>query len=199
MPVDSKRVQSIFLAAVEAECPASRAAFLDRECGADPELRQRVEALLKAHDGPGSLLEKPAEGGAVTGAHIPVPGADAPAGASAPRPLTEGPGSRIGPYKLPQQIGEGGMGTVWMAEQQEPVHRLVALKVIKAGLDSAQAIARFETERQALALMDHPNIARVLDAGTTDFGRPFFVMELVRGVPITNPVMERERLFLVER
>ena len=92
----------------------------------------------------------------------------------------------IGPYKLLQQIGEGGMGSVWMAEQEKPVRRIVALKIIKAGMDSKQVIARFEAERQALALMSHPNIAKVLDAGTTDNGRPFFVMELVKGVPITE-------------
>src|SRR5262249_41789466 len=101
-------------------------------------------------------------------------------------PPAECPGTRIGPYKLLQQIGEGGMGTVWMAEQQEPVRRLVALKVVKAGMDSARVIARFEAERQALALMDHPNIARVLDAGTTGAGPPYFVMELVKGVPLTT-------------
>ena len=95
-------------------------------------------------------------------------------------------GSRIKQYKLLQQIGEGGMGVVFMAEQQEPVRRMVALKVIKAGMDSAQVIARFEAERQALALMDHPNIAKVLDAGTTQSGRPYFVMELVKGIPITR-------------
>jgi serine/threonine protein kinase/tetratricopeptide (TPR) repeat protein len=104
----------------------------------------------------------------------------------APRPIAEGPGSRIGPYKLLQEIGEGAFGVVFMAEQQVPVHRLVALKVIKPGMDSKQVIARFETERQALALMDHPNIAKVFDAGTTEFGRPYFVMELIRGVPITK-------------
>ena len=95
-------------------------------------------------------------------------------------------GSRIGPYKLLQPIGEGGMGTVFLAEQTAPVHRMVALKVINPGMDSRQVLARFEAERQALALMDHHNIARVLDAGTTDGGRPFFVMELVKGTPITR-------------
>src|SRR5262249_23816280 len=98
----------------------------------------------------------------------------------------EGPGAVIGPYKLLQQLGEGGMGTVWMAEQTEPVRRKVALKLIKPGMDSKQVIARFEAERQALALMDHPNIAKVLEAGTTESGRPHFVMELVKGVPITR-------------
>ena len=101
-------------------------------------------------------------------------------------PITEKPGTVIGPYKLMQQIGEGGMGVVYMAEQQQPVRRKVALKIIKPGMDSRQVIARFEAERQALALMDHPNIAKVLDAGTTDSGRPYFVMELVKGMPIID-------------
>src|SRR5262249_48737554 len=101
-------------------------------------------------------------------------------------PSAEQPGTVIGPYKLLEQIGEGGMGTVWKAQQTEPVKRLVAIKLIKAGMDSRQVIARFEAERQALALMDHANIARVLDAGTTSAGRPYFVMDLVKGVPITR-------------
>ena len=124
------------------------------------------------------------------------PAAPAPA-----RPFTEGPGTRIGPYKLLQKIGEGGMGVVYMAEQEQPVRRRVALKIIKPGMDTDQVVARFEAERQALALMDHPNIARVFDAGTTDSGRPFFVMELVKGVPITEycdqaQLSPRERLEL---
>src|SRR6201999_4079465 len=98
-------------------------------------------------------------------------------------PLAERPGSMIGRYKLLEQIGEGGFGVVFMAEQEQPVRRRVALKIIKLGMDTKQVVARFEAERQALAMMDHPNIARVLDAGTTDTGRPYFVMELVRGVP----------------
>ena len=101
-------------------------------------------------------------------------------------PIAERPGTVIGPYKLLQQIGEGGMGVVFMAEQTEPIQRTVALKIIKPGMDTRQVIARFEAERQALAMMDHPNIARVLDAGTTDTGRPYFVMDLVKGVPITE-------------
>src|SRR5437773_11266431 len=116
---------------------------------------------------------------------------------------SEGPGTKIGPYKLLQQIGEGGFGIVFMAEQHQPVHRRVALKIIKPGMDSAQVIARFEAERQALAMMDHQNIAKVYDAGTTDAARPYFVMELVHGVPITRygvdnelPVRERLQLFM---
>ena len=127
------------------------------------------------------------------------PTADIPA----PRRITEGPGTRIGPYKLLQPIGEGGMGVVYMAEQEKPIRRRVALKVIKAGMDTDQVVARFEAERQALALMDHQNIARVLDAGATESGRPYFVMELVKGVPITeycdqDRLTPRQRLELFE-
>ena len=118
-------------------------------------------------------------------------------------PITERPGTIIGPYKLLQQIGEGGMGVVFMAEQTQPIQRTVALKIIKPGMDTRQVIARFEAERQAVAMMDHPNIAKVLDAGTTDSGRPYFVMELVKGVPITKycdekhlPLRARLELFL---
>ena len=145
----------------------------------DAELRQRVDALLKAHDNPGSFLDRPAVAPAPTLDEVLPPGrADVPA--------AEATGTVIGPYKLLQQIGEGGMGTVFMAEQTQPVQRKVALKVIKAGMDSRQVIARFEAERQALAMMDHVNIARVFDAGATEAGRPYFVMELVHGVPITK-------------
>src|SRR5206468_11793020 len=118
--------------------------------------------------------------------------------ATVDEPVTERPGTVIGPYKLLQEIGEGGMGTVWMAEQMQPVQRKVALKIIKAGLDSRHVLARFEAERQALALMDHPHIARVFDAGTTEAGRPYFVMELVKGVPI-NRYCDQERLTPRER
>src|SRR5205823_9279388 len=133
----------------------------------DQQLRGRVEELLAAYPKAESFLERPAA--TVDDA-----------------PLGERPGTAIGPYKLIEQVGEGGMGTVWMAQQQEPVRRLVALKLIKAGMDSKQVIARFEAERQALALMDHANIARVLDGGTTENGRPYFVMDLVKGIPITR-------------
>src|SRR5262245_40155066 len=150
---------------------AARTAFLDERCKGDVELRKRLEALLRAHDNPDPFLGAPA----------PSPGATVEEG-----PVPERPGTFIGPYKLLQQIGEGGMGTVWMAQQTEPVKRLVALKLIKAGMVSRQAIARFEAERQAVALMDHVNIARVLDGGTTAAGRPYFVMDLVKGVPITK-------------
>ena len=171
---DPNNVKSIFLAASE-KPPAERAAFLDEAVAGDTILRARVEALLKAHDNPDSFLKEPA---AEFGATIDLSPAEPP--------LAERPGTLIGPYKLLEQIGEGGMGVVYMADQHEPVRRRVALKIIKPGMDTRQVIARFEAERQALAMMDHPNIARVLDAGTTDTGRPYFVMELVRGVPITE-------------
>ena len=183
MSIDVQRVQSLFLAAVESGDASARAALLERECGGDVALRQRVEALLRAHDEAGSFLDKPAVQLEGTSDVSPGQWLDAD---KLPETPIEGVGSRIKQYKLLQQIGEGGMGVVFMAEQQEPVRRMVALKVIKAGMDSAQVIARFEAERQALALMDHPNIAKVLDAGTTASGRPFFVMELVKGIPMTR-------------
>jgi serine/threonine protein kinase len=163
-------LEDIFLAAVE-KAPSDRATYLDAVCGSDAKLRAQVEALLRSHDEAGSLLEQPL--------FRPGPTLDEP-------PAPEQPGITVGPYKLLEQIGEGGMGTVWMAQQTEPVKRLVAVKLIKAGMDSKLVIARFEAERQALALMDHANIARVLDAGTTSAGRPYFVMDLVKGVPITR-------------
>jgi serine/threonine protein kinase len=174
MPLDANAAKAIFMAALEKIDPAERAAYIDEACGNDEALRQRVEILLKAHDDPGSFLKSPAV--------KPV----AAVVTTADEPITERPGTVIGPYKLIEQIGEGGMGTVWMAQQTEPVKRLVAVKLIKPGMDSKQVIARFEAERQALALMDHPNIARVLDGGTTGAGRPYFVMDLVKGVPITR-------------
>ena len=123
------------------------------------------------------------DGGDATLDQTPPPEATEP---PAPRPITEGPGTRIGPYKLREKIGEGGMGVVYLAEQEKPVRRRVALKIIKPGMDTEQVVARFEAERQALAIMDHPSIARVFDAGATETGRPYFVMELVKGVPITE-------------
>src|SRR4051794_33171323 len=178
-------LEDIFLAAVE-KAPADRAAYLDGACGTDAKLRAQVEALLRSHEEAGSLLEQPL--------FRPGPTLDEP-------PAAERPGASVGPYKLLQVIGEGGMGTVFMAEQTKPVQRKVALKVIKHGMDSRQVIARFEAERQALALMDHVNIARVFDGGTTETGRPYFVMELVHGVAITkycddNRLSPRERLEL---
>jgi serine/threonine protein kinase/Tfp pilus assembly protein PilF len=164
---------SIFFEALEVGDPASRAELLARACGADATLRRRVEGLLEHHSRAGGFLETPPVGPALA--------------AGDGRPLTEGPGTTIGPFELVEQIGEGGMGVVFLARQTSPVERDVALKIVKPGMDSRQVIARFEAERQALARMDHPNIAKVLDAGTTrGSGRPYFVMELVQGVPITR-------------
>src|SRR5437868_2244498 len=169
--------RDIFIAALQKKDVAERQAYLDEACADQPELGQQVENLLRLHEGAGSFLEKPAAEAAATGAFQ-----DA-----AERTLSgEAPGAAIGPYKLIEQIGEGGMGTVWMAQQTEPVKRLVAVKLIKAGMDSRQVVAPFGAERQALALMDHPTSARVLYAGTTGAGRPYFVMDLVKGVPITK-------------
>jgi tetratricopeptide (TPR) repeat protein/serine/threonine protein kinase len=169
--------RDLFIAALQKEGPAQRQAYLDEACAGRPGLRQQVEDLLRLHEQAGSFLQGPAPAPA-TGALAPAPAESAAA--------AERPGAVIGPYKLLQQIGAGGMGTVFMAEQTQPVQRRVALKLVKPGMDSRQVIARFEAERQALALMDHPNIARVLDAGATPGGHPYFVMELVKGVPLTT-------------
>jgi serine/threonine protein kinase/tetratricopeptide (TPR) repeat protein/DNA-binding beta-propeller fold protein YncE len=177
--------KAIFLAALEKTTPAERNAFVEGACAGDPELLERVRELLESHDESVGPLDSPPPGLAAT----------------LDKPIAEGPGTVIGPYKLLQKIGEGGFGVVYMADQTEPVKRRVALKIIKPGMDTRQVIARFEAERQALAMMDHPNIAKVLDAGTTDSGRPYFVMELVKGVPITqfcdeHHLTPRERLEL---
>jgi eukaryotic-like serine/threonine-protein kinase len=198
MRPEFKQAKDIFLAAVEKANPEERAAFLREACSGNDALRHQVDGLLRRHEDAGSFLENPPrdDGGTISFA----------SDSSKPAPptalQTEVIGMRIGPYKLVQQLGEGGMGTVWVAEQTEPVKRRVALKVIKPGLDSAQVIRRFEAERQALALMDHTHIAKVLDAGSTTAGRPYFVMELVKGVPITKYCDElhlplRERLELL--
>jgi tetratricopeptide (TPR) repeat protein/serine/threonine protein kinase len=193
MSADLKRVKEIFLAAVEKSDPAERQAYLQEACGADEGLRRQVDALLCQHEQASGFLETPP-------ADLAPSVASGPAGATAcypslPSQPSEAVGKRLGPYKILEQLGEGGMGAVYLAEQEEPVRRRVALKIIKAGMDSAHVIARFEQERQALALMDHPNIAKVLDAGAaspTDAGGlvsapvPFFVMELVKGLPITK-------------
>jgi serine/threonine protein kinase/tetratricopeptide (TPR) repeat protein len=166
--------QSLFLAALEQPTPRERAAYVRGACGEDQALRAAVEALLAAHERSENLLDAP-----------PIP-AGAPGLTASYQPIAEVVGTVIGPYKLLQQIGEGGFGVVYMAEQERPVLRNVALKIIKPGMDTREVIARFESERQALAMMDHPNIARVLDAGATEGGRPYFVMELVKGVRITD-------------
>jgi tetratricopeptide (TPR) repeat protein len=185
MSIDPKRVQSIFVAAADLPTAHDRAAYLDQACAGDAQLRHRVDALLQAHDNPDSWLPPPAARPEGT---VDLPPAAGSPGAGPPETAgTEQPGTVLaGRYKLLEQIGEGGMGAVWMAQQTEPVKRLVAVKLIKAGMDSKHVLARFEAERQALALMDHANIARVLDAGTTGAGRPYFVMDLVKGVPITR-------------
>src|SRR3989441_5536051 len=208
--MNSSREEALFTLAVEKPA-AERAAFLDRECSGDVELRQRVESLLQAHERSGEFLNRPP-------AEMPAETFMITTGIA---PITEKAGDRIGRYKLLQQIGEGGCGLVYMAEQEEPVRRRVALKVIKLGMDTKSVIARFEAERQALAMMDHPNIARVLDGGVTESpltrpsdtlsplggagrgegdahaksqienqesqippGRPYLVMELGQGLPI---------------
>src|SRR5262245_26991089 len=160
MTAPSRSLKELFLAALEV-APEDRAAWLERECAADAGLCEDLRLMLAAHDAPHSLLDRPA---GYPAASLPPEGV----GPTVDHPLTEGPGTTIGPYKLLELIGEGGMGSVWLAQQTEPVKRLVALKLIKPGMDSKQVIARFEAERQALALMDHPNIARVLDGGTTN-------------------------------
>jgi serine/threonine protein kinase len=166
-----------------------RAAYLERACGGDATLCQKVEALLQTHDHVGDFLEESPQKAAIE--------------ARVGGPTSEKPGDRIGRYKLLQQIGEGGCGVVYMAQQEEPVRRRVALKIIKLGMDTKGVIARFEAERQALALMDHPNIAKVFDAGATDSGRPYFVMQLIRGDKITEycdqhslSTKERLKLFI---
>jgi serine/threonine protein kinase len=173
--------EAIFQVARRIADPEMRAAYLAQVCGSDAVLRRRVERLIRVGEQEASFLDAPA-------CDVTV---DMPAAA-------ERPGMLIGPYKLLEPIGEGGMGTVFMAEQTAPVRRKVALKVVKPGMDTKQVIARFEAERQALAMMDHPNIAKVLDAGATDGGRPYFVMELVRGVPVTE-YCDREQMTIHER
>ncbi len=181
MPADLLKARELFLHAVGKLPPEQWAGYVVGACGGDAELEQQVGHLLRIHSEAGSFLERPAAAG-VTVASPPHSG-----GTALHLPTSDdAPGTVIGPYKLLQQLGEGGMGTVFMAEQTHPVQRKVALKLIKAGMDSKPVLARFEAERQALALMDHPNIAKVFDAGTTDRGLPYFVMELVKGVPITT-------------
>jgi serine/threonine protein kinase/Flp pilus assembly protein TadD len=176
--------RDIFIAALQRDDPDARRAYLAEACGPDAALRTRVEELLAVHERAASFLESPPAGPTVTIDHG-----------------TEGPGTLVGPYKLLERIGEGGFGVVFLAEQTVPVRRKVALKVLKPGMDTRQVVARFEAERPALAIMDHPNIARVFDGGVTPSGRPFFVMELVKGVPITdfcdqNQLTPRQRLEL---
>ena len=171
-----RRIEYLYHLALERE-EEQRPAFLEQACGGDESLRREVESLL-SNDGPDEVLDRPA-------AHL----------------LVESTGTVVGHYRLLQRIGEGGMGEVWLAEQREPVRRRVALKLVKAGMNSREVMARFESERQALALMDHPGIAKVFDAGATPQGAPYFAMEYVAGVPITeycdnHKLSTRERLEL---
>ena len=229
MPANDPKVMTIFAEALERTDPAARAAYLDGVCGDDADLRSQVEALLAAHDGAGRFLEADATGMYETTSPETLDQTPAPDAATLPpsalatgehrsdgadfalavaprggRPGGSGVGQVIaGRYTLLEVLGEGGMGTVYRADQTEPVKRQVALKLIKIGMDSRAVLARFDAERQALALMDHPNIARVYDGGTTAAGQPFFVMELVSGEPITEycdrkrlPVRARLELFV---
>jgi hypothetical protein len=169
-PAD-EREEVFFREACQRPVGLEREAYLDQACAGNEALRRRLAALLQAHESPDPFLE---------------PLAAPPGNAAGLLPPEEGPGTLIGRYKLLEKIGEGGFGVVYVAEQREPVKRRVALKIIKLGMNTKQVVARFEAERQALALMDHPNIAKVLDAGATDAGRPYFVMELVKGIRITD-------------
>jgi serine/threonine protein kinase len=189
MSEPERQIMSLLGEAVEHSSPEERAAFLDRACAGDAGQRARVEELLRAHQAAGNFLQ----------GNRPL----AECVATVDEPSREGPGAAISSYKLLEQIGEGGFGIVFMAEQTQPVRRRVALKILKPGMDTRQVVARFEAERQALAIMDHPNIAHVFDGGETATGRPYFVMELVRGIPITEfcdqnqlPIRERLELFL---
>lgn len=182
MNESAKKLEKIFLAVLELGSIEERQRYLDKVCGEDVTLRQQVEELLKSHESAGSFMLDDAD----------------PEATQVLTGVSESVGMEIGPYKLIEQIGEGGMGVVFRAAQSKPVKREVALKVIKPGMDSKAVISRFEAERQALAMMDHPHIAKVLDAGTTDSGRPYFVMELIKGWPITK-FCDREQFSLAER
>src|SRR5437879_1730146 len=180
--------EQLFAEAIKRRPGAERNGFLDRACAKNQALRQRLDVLLSVHESAAPEMD-------------PVFAAD---GGASGKPLAdeEAVGTLIGPYKILEKLGEGGFGIVYVAEQREAVKRRVALKVIKLGMDTRQVIARFEAERQALAIMDHPNIAKVLDAGATETGRPYFVMELVRGIKITEfcdaksvPTADRLKLF----
>jgi serine/threonine protein kinase len=185
MITSADKIDQIFWTALQLTSEDERRAYLDRACSDDAELRRLVEKLLRAEPKAAAFLEQPLPGSLAT----------------ADEPIREGPGAIIGPYRLLEPIGEGGFGVVFLAEQTQPVRRRVALKVLKPGMDTRQVVARFEAERQALAILDHPNIAKVFDGGATPSGRPYFVMELVKGVPITafcdqNQLTPRQRLEL---
>ncbi|MEJ2649478.1 MAG: bifunctional serine/threonine-protein kinase/formylglycine-generating enzyme family protein, partial [Sedimentisphaerales bacterium] len=184
-----KRIQNIeliLLEALEKKTPEEKVAYINQVCGDDKQAQMELDSLIKSYEQAGNFIETPPVGQQII--------LDEPA-------VSEGPGTVIGHYKLLEKIGEGGMAVVYMAEQEKPIRRKVALKIIKLGMDTKSVIARFEAERQVLAMMDHPNIAKVLDAGATETGRPYFVMELVTGVPITeycddNNLSIKERLAL---
>ena len=187
MSEELNRVEQLFHAALDLASPAERADYLAQACGGDTVLRSRVEKLLRAYETAGQFLDPetpPVQDG------FPFSASDLPP--------SEKPGDRIGQYILGEQIGEGGCCVVYQAKQVEPVRRDVALKLVKVGMDTRQVVARFEAERQALALMDHPHIAKVFDAGVTSSGRPYFVMQLVRGLPITQ-YCDQHRLSLRNR
>src|ERR1700722_10406302 len=177
------REEEVFDTARKIEDPKQREEFLERACDGDPDLRQRVQTLLSVHGRAEELFTE-----CISALRSSSDNADS---SSSARDLARGleeeqPGAQIGHYKILEKLGEGGCGAVYLAEQEKPMRRLVALKVIKLGMDTRAVIARFDAERQALAMMDHPNIAKVLDAGATQTGRPYFVMELVRGIKITE-------------
>ncbi len=207
MAIDPERVKALFQASIERDDPSHRRAFLDDEIGDDAGLRKRLDALLADYDqSPGALdrplVADPHTADATRSLTAPPPRGIADVGRALDQPKDDGPNLIdtiiADRYKLRQEIGEGGMGTVYLAEQLRPVRRMVALKLIKPGMDSRNVLARFDSERQALAVMDHQHIARVLDAGSTAEGRPFFVMELVKGIPITE-YCDRHRLDLPAR
>jgi len=196
-PSANSPVRELFLRALETDDPSARATLIDTACDNDPRMRSEVEALLERSGSVGDFLQKPA---LATPREPPKIGLSLSGRVAS---MNEMPGDKIDSYKLLEPLGEGGCGTVYKAEQGEPVRRKVALKIIKLGMDTKSVIARFESERQALAIMDHPCIAKVFDAGATDTGRPYFVMELVRGMPITQycdsrklPTRQRLRLFI---
>ncbi|MHC4567536.1 MAG: protein kinase domain-containing protein, partial [Planctomycetota bacterium] len=183
MEQDLKRLKAIFSKALDVQGKEERGQYLSEACGGDEKLRIEVEALLEANKEVGSFMETPIVPSDVTLENSPT---------------FEGPGAKIGRYELLELIGEGGMGLVYIAQQKKPVKRKVALKIIRPGMDSKQVIARFEAEKQALAVLDHPNIAHVFDAGTTKEGRPYFVMEHVRGMSITR-YCDENRLSIEKR
>lgn len=177
---DVREIPTILGEALEIPIASAREEYLRVSCGGDLELRRRVNQLLEDYEAAGDFLEAP------VAVDFIVP------------EVLEGPGTLVGPYKLREQIGEGGMGIVYLAEQLEPIRRRVALKLVKSGMDTRQVLARFEAERQALAMMSHPHISRILDAGATESGRPYFVMELVRGIPLTE-FCDQQRLSVRQR